>query len=202
MPFTDILNCSFKEGIVPHQRKKAIVVPIPKQTPARIDKLLPVSLTSIFAKIVEGFLFSWVLNDISDIIDKKRKKNNLLNVPGVSTSHYFLNLLHFLHVGAEKSHNVGTVVLIDFSKAFDLENHTVLIDKIIEIGANRNIIPRVCDFLDHRQQCVRYNCDLSDYSSLVLVPYKAQNLVPLASKLLSTMLPIMPSPNTGSTLTI
>ena len=71
VPFTDILNCSFKEGIVPYQRKKAIVVPIPQQTPASIDKLHPVSLTSIFAKIAEGFVASWVLNDVSEIIDKK-----------------------------------------------------------------------------------------------------------------------------------
>ena len=90
-------------------------------------------------------------------------KSLIGNVPGVSTSHYILNLLHFLHVGAEESHNFGTVVLTDFSKAFDLLNHTVLIDKIIEMGVNRNIVPWVCDFLDHRQQCVRYNCDLSDY---------------------------------------
>ena len=75
VPFTDILNCSFKEEIVPHQWKKAIVVPIPKQMPARIDKLRPVSLTYIFAKIAEGFVSSWVLNDISDIIDKKQFGN-------------------------------------------------------------------------------------------------------------------------------
>ena len=56
VPFTDILNCSFKEGKVPHQWKKAIVVPIPKQIPATIDKERPVSLTSIFAKIAEGFV--------------------------------------------------------------------------------------------------------------------------------------------------
>ena len=58
VPFIDILNGSFKEGIVPHQWKKAILVPIPKQTPARIDKLRPVSLTSIFAKIAEGSMIS------------------------------------------------------------------------------------------------------------------------------------------------
>ena len=31
------------------------------------------------------------------------------------------------------------------------------------MGVSRNIIPWVCDFLEHRQQCVRYNCDLSDH---------------------------------------
>ena len=32
-PVTDILNCSYKEGVVPKQWKKAIVVPIPKTKP-------------------------------------------------------------------------------------------------------------------------------------------------------------------------
>ena len=42
----------------------------------------------------------------------------------------------------------------------------MLTDKIIEMGVNRNIIPWVCDFLDHRQQCVRYNCDDLSVSDL------------------------------------
>ena len=46
IPFTNILNCSFSEGIVPEQWKKAIVVPVPKKQPPSIDKLRPVSLTS------------------------------------------------------------------------------------------------------------------------------------------------------------
>ena len=61
VPFTDILNCSYTEGTVPHQWKKAIVIPIPKQYPANIDKLRPVSLTDCVAKISEGFVVDWIL---------------------------------------------------------------------------------------------------------------------------------------------
>ena len=46
-------------------------MPIPKQTPVRIDKLRPVSLTSIFEENAKDFVSSWVLNDINEIIDKK-----------------------------------------------------------------------------------------------------------------------------------
>lgn len=159
VPFADIINCSLREGIVPTQWKKAIVVPIPKQNPPRLDKLRPISLTSIFAKIAEGFVASWVLDDIGEAIDRRQ----FGNIPGVSTSHYVTSLLHFLHLGAEKSHNVGTVVLTDFSKAFDLVNHTVLINKMLEMGVRRNIVPWICDFLRNRQQCVRYNSTLSEF---------------------------------------
>jgi hypothetical protein len=81
-----------------------------------------VSLTCIFSKIAESFMSKWILDDIGSMIDLKQ----FGNVKGVSTSHYLLNLVHFLHQGAEKRHNVGTVVLTDFSKAFDLINHRLL----------------------------------------------------------------------------
>ena len=52
---------------------------------------------------------------------------NLPGVPGVSTNHYLTNLMHYLYLGDEEGRNVGAVVLTDFSKAFDLVNHTILI---------------------------------------------------------------------------
>ena len=157
VPLTDILNLSFAEGIVPTQWKKGIVVPIPKQSPPSLDKLRPVSLTSIFAKIAEGFVSRWVLDDIGHAIDTRQ----FGNVPGVSTNHYLLNLIHYLHIGAEEGGNVGTVVLTDFSKAFDLVNHTILITKMIDLGVRSSIVPWLCNFLQNRQQCVRLNKTLS-----------------------------------------
>ncbi len=144
---------------MPHQWKKAVVVPIPKTSPPKIEKLRPVSLTSIFSKIAEGFICKWILEDIENFIDVRQ----FGNVSGVSTNHYLLNLVHFLHQGADKNHNVGTVVLTDFSKAFDLISHTLLIEKIVNIGVRRTIVPWICDFLNNRQQCVKYNDTLSEY---------------------------------------
>ena len=162
VPLTDILNSSYSEGKVPKQWKQAIVVPIPKQLPPTIEKLRPVSLTSVFAKVAEGFVAGWVLDDIQHKIDERQ----FGNVKGVSTSHYLVSLLHHLHQGAEGSHNVGTVVLTDFSKAFDLVDHTILVDKIIRLGVRGSIVPWICDFLHDRQQCVRFNDTLSDYVPL------------------------------------
>ncbi len=69
VPITDILNSWHIEGTVPRQWKKAIVIPIPKQYPAKIDKLRPLSLMDCFPKISEGFVTNWVLEDIQDKID-------------------------------------------------------------------------------------------------------------------------------------
>ena len=137
VPLTDILNSSFAEGVVPTQWKNGIVVPIPNQSPPSLDKLRPVSLTSIFAKIAEGFVSRWVIDDLHHVIDHRQ----FGNVPGVSTNHYLTNLVRYLHLGAEEGRNVGTVVLTDFSMAFDLVNHTILVSMIIDLGVGRNIFP-------------------------------------------------------------
>jgi hypothetical protein len=62
--------------------------------------------------------------------------------------------------------NGGTVVLTDFSKAFDMVNHRLLIEKFIQIGVRRSIVPWLCSFVSNRVQCVRYNATLSDFRPL------------------------------------
>ena len=175
-PLTDVLNCSFREGVVPHQWKSAIVVPIPKQYPPSIDKMRPISLTDIFAKIAEGFIAKWVVQDIQDSVDI----NQFSNIHGVSTAHYLLNLMDVLFQGADKPKNIGTVVLTDFSKAFDLVNHSVAIQKLIALGVRGTIVPWICSFLHGRKQCVRYNQTLSDFLPLFAGVPQGTKLGPIA----------------------
>ncbi|XP_072021337.1 uncharacterized protein [Amphiura filiformis] len=51
IPVTDIFNSSLKDGMVPQVWKDAKIAPIPKETPATISKLRPISLTSLLAKV-------------------------------------------------------------------------------------------------------------------------------------------------------
>ena len=147
-PLTDVLNCSTSEGFVPQQWRYAIVVPIPKQYPPSVDKMRPISLTNIFAKVAEGFIAKWVVQDIQDSIDI----NQFGNIHGVSTAHYLLNLMDVLYHGSDKPKNVGTMVITDFSKAFDLVNHSVAIQKLIAMGVRGTIVPWICSFLNNRRQ--------------------------------------------------
>ena len=47
------------------------------------------------------------------------------------------------------------VCFLDFSKAFDHINHNVLINKLIELGVRRSLIPWIINFLSNRRQCIR-----------------------------------------------
>ena len=175
-PLTDILNCSYKEGVVPKQWKQAIVVPIPKTKPPMVDKVRPVSLTDCFAKIGEGFVTNWVLEDIQDKIDPQQ----FGNIKGISTSHYLVSLLQSLHQGADRVNNIGTVVLTDFSNAFDMIDHNILIEKFIRLGVRRSIVPWLCDFVSNRVQYVRYNQANSEYKVLSGALPQGTKLGPIA----------------------
>ena len=122
----------------------------------------------------------WVIDDIGHVIDKRQ----FGNVAGVSTNHYLVNLIHYLHIGAEESRNTGRVVLTDFSKAFDLVDHTILIHKIILMGVRKNIIPWICDFLHNRQQCVRFNNVLSQDIQLTAGVPQGTKLGPIGFQIL------------------
>ena len=100
-----------------------------KQYSLSVDKIGPLSLTDIFAKIAEGFISKWVVQDIQDSIDI----NQFGDIHGVSSANYQLNLMYFLFQGAVKPKNIRTLVLTDFSKAFDLVNHSVAIQNLIDL---------------------------------------------------------------------
>ena len=157
-PLTNVLNASFQSFDVPFQWKLAEVVPIPKCQPPALDKLRPISLTSYFAKISETFICKWLLEDIEEHIDS----NQYGNRPGLSTNHYLIKLLHQVLENAEHTRSTSTVVLSDFSKAFDRIDHNVLARKLIELHVRPFVIAWILNFLENRQQKVRYFGKSSD----------------------------------------
>ena len=154
------------EGAVPPQWKRAVVVPIPKEKPARWNKLRPVSLTDHFAKVAEGFRAKWLLKDIDSKHHGKIDPNRYGNRKEVSTTHYFLKLMDTLHMNAKKPGLLSNVVITDFSKAFNLVDHNILMKKFINMGVRPSVVTWIASFLDGREQCVRYRGYTSDWKRL------------------------------------
>ena len=113
-----------------------------------VDKMRPISLTDSFAKIAEGFIAKVGGSGHLHSVDI----NQFGNIQGVSTAHYLLNFMDVSFQGADKPKDIGTVVLTDFSKAFDLVNHSVAIQKLIHLGVRGTIVPWGCSFLYGRKQ--------------------------------------------------
>lgn len=63
--YTHIINFSFKEMIVPCEWKKRFITPGPKDNNnICIDTLRPITQTNIYSKIMEGFMFNKIQNQI------------------------------------------------------------------------------------------------------------------------------------------
>ena len=55
-----------------------------------------------------------------------------------------------------------TMILTDFSKAFDRIDHNILIRKLVWLNVRPCVISLIVDFLHHRQQVVKYKGCISD----------------------------------------
>ena len=172
IPVTDIINCSFSQGVVPVQWKQANIVPIPKQFLPTLDKLRPISLTPLLAKVAEGFVCKWVMKAIQPKVDKRQFGNQ----KGLSTTHCLVDVYNHLVTGASISNNIGSLVLTDFTKAFDSVNHVIAIENLLSLGVSPSIVHWIANFLCDRQQRVTYQQAFSDWQTLT-------NGVPQGTKL-------------------
>lgn len=162
-PVTDIINTSLQQGIVPSQWKNANVIPLPKQTPPSVNKLRPVSLTSSLAKIAEGRVSKFVVESIQPYVDERQYGNQ----KGMSTTHCLIDVYHQLVSEAEKSNNISTLVLTDFSKAFDVIDHNIAFSNLLSMGVSPSIVQWVVDFISGRKQRVKYKDSYSDWLTLL-----------------------------------
>lgn len=157
-PLAHLFNSCLRDSVFPNVWKTATVVPIPKEKNiTSLDKLRPISLTPIFARVFESFIAQWILADISSKLDPKQ----FGNVKGSSTSHYLVDMLDFIQKGLDKPGHYANLCTVDFAKAFDRVNHNIVIEKLIDLGVRRSIIPVVCSFLAERTQNTKLNGHLS-----------------------------------------
>ena len=104
----------------------------------------------------------WLLENMENVIDP----NQYGNRKGVSTTHYLIKLMDTLHMNANKPGHLSTIVITDFSKAFDLVDHNILMRKFISMGVRPSAVTWISSFLDEREQCVRYRGQTSDWKKL------------------------------------
>ena len=121
-PLTAIVNSSLREGVIPNEWKMANVIPLPKTKPmiSVETDIRPISLTPIVrAKVFESIVVGWVDDIVCDRIDD----NQFGGVGGTLTTDALVEMTHKWYEAIDVLNNYVRVVLLDFSKAFDLLNH-------------------------------------------------------------------------------
>ena len=96
-----------------------------------------------------------------DYIVDRLDVNQYVGLRGLSTTHALVNMVHTWLLTAEER-KASQVVLLDYRKAFDHVDRTVLVTKCKSYNHYNFIIRWLCDFPSDRSQMVRLGQELSD----------------------------------------
>ena len=152
-PICSIFNSSIAQGAFPNTWKCADVIPISKvpNPKSADDDLRPISLTSVLSKILERFIYRWLLSSIHPHIDPYQYGN----IKNCSTTHQLIHLIHHWLAETDKPGNLIRSCMIDFSKAFDRIDHNILLMKLTNLDVPPILINWCANFLQDRQLRVK-----------------------------------------------
>ena len=150
-----LINSSFEQGIFPDSLKTAKVVPIHKDGPKTdVSNYRPISLLDSFSKIYEKLMHQRII----EFLDK----NNILFDmqygfrPGRSCEQALLNAQNSI-LNSLSKREITMLLLIDFSKAFDMIEHQVLLTKLEHYGVRGVALDWFKSYLSGRRQYVSVN---------------------------------------------
>ena len=160
-PLADLFNLSLSTSSLPSIWKCASVTPIYKTgDPTDINNYRPISIICTTAKIFEKLVFKQ--------LSKYINHENILSPhqsgfrPHHSTTTATLKLTSDVFLSFNKSHLTGAI-FIDLSKAFDMVDHYLLLDKLYSVGVQRSALLWFNSYLHNRRQRVGVQGFQSDF---------------------------------------
>ena len=118
-----------------------------KQMPPKSveNDIRPISLTNQVAKIIEGFTLTRSLPGIyQDLVCKQ------FAVAGMSTQHAIACVLHLVLEALDSGSCSARLFFVDFSKGFDLIDHTILLNKLHSCNLHPCLLRWIAAFLQCR----------------------------------------------------
>ena len=153
-PLHTLLNKIVQSAVWPQHWKTEYVTAIGKVLqPETEDDLRPISITSYFSKILEAFVVMWLMEFIGNKMDIRQYGG----MKGNSVSHYLVELINFILYNQDNLEPTAVLAcLIDFSKAFNRQDHTILITKLSDMDVPPWLLKLVIAFLKDRSMVLRY----------------------------------------------
>ena len=151
----DLVTCSFAQGIFPEPLKCAKVIPLHKNGPKTdAGNYRPISLLSVFSKIYERAMHVKLIEHLNI--------NNILHNSqygfraGHSCEHALFEAQNDLTLALDRK-QIALLLLVDFSKAFDMVDHKILLKKLEHYGIRGTVLQWFASYLTNRQQYVHVN---------------------------------------------
>lgn len=152
----EIFNKMIVSSVYPDILKIHKIVPIPKESNASTeDKYRPISILSTIDKVFEKILFDKLLLYFEE--------NNLLYDlqfgfrRGCGTEDAVLNVVRFICKGLDEGFSGVAGLFFDFTKAFDLVDHEILLRKLELYGVQGSELLLFRSYFANRKQFVQIN---------------------------------------------
>ena len=147
-----VISLSFSKGIFPKEMKIAKVIPLYKNdNNMMVNNYRPISILPVFSKLLERLMYNRLISFIN-----QHKLLNKFQFGFRSQHSTKIALIYLVHKIAkaidEKEIVLG--VFLDFSKAFDTINHTILFSKLNHHGIRGVTLDWIQSYLNNRSQFV------------------------------------------------
>jgi hypothetical protein len=163
-PITKIFNESLKLGFVPLCFKKATIIPIPKAG-CSTPEFRPISLLPHLAKVLEGIVIDhWLRPKILPSLgnDQYAFTGNV----GGGTTNALLQVNNTVLKHLDPSSGASRLLLVDFAKAFDRAQSNCILLSLIKMGAPKDCVLWIQNFLSGRLQRVSLNSKTSSWKEV------------------------------------
>jgi hypothetical protein len=155
---THIINLSFKTGKFPDQLKTAKVKPLYKKgCKTELGNYRPVSLISGFSKIIEKIIKKRLLSFLNKHNIITNKQHGFRR--GRSTNTAIADFIGKVYKSLDER-EISIGIFLDLSKAFDLVDHNILLNKMARMGIRGVAGKWFQSYLEQREQRVEvtYKC--------------------------------------------
>lgn len=176
-PITYLVNFSIRMGIFPAVLKSTKIIPIHKKGDILLpENYRPIALLSSISKILEKVIYKKILCFCTK--EKLFSKSQHGFLKGLSTETAIMNFLNTVFDNLEQNKKcIG--IFMDLSKAFDLIDHKLLINKLEQYGLRGKISEWLTSYLSNRQQLVEVNGIRSEYVNVEIGVPQGSVLGPL-----------------------
>ena len=189
-PVCHIFNASIASGVFPMGWKEAKVIPLPKNTNENFSgkNSRPISLLPILSKLLERIVtdqiqFFFTVNTLFSNFQHAYREGHST---GTALTQMTDDCLRHID-----NNNIVGAVLLDFSAAFDIIDHSLLLNKLKCYNFTHNAIEWFKSYLSNRKQYVFYNGSFSQVGQLHCGVPQGSCLGPVLFSIFTNDLPLV-----------